>query len=151
MSDTDTAAVKILFVCTGNSCRSQMAEGFARAMADETYQVSSAGTMPIGILPETIRTMAAAGVDISGQSSKKLTEDMIRRADYVITLCGHARDHCPAIPSGVVHRHWEVDNPDRAYFSDEARRQGFARVRDDIRNRIRALLAELSHRRREMS
>ncbi|UCD95070.1 MAG: arsenate reductase ArsC [Candidatus Zixiibacteriota bacterium] len=134
---------KILFVCTGNSCRSQMAEGFARALSDGNVDVKSAGISPIGVHPAAIMTMKEAGIDISEQTSDLLTPAMIRNADYVITLCNSARDNCPVIPRGVRHFHWDITNPDRLFPSEEARRREFARVRDDLRNRIEKLFREL--------
>jgi arsenate reductase len=134
---------KILFVCTGNSCRSQIAEGFGRLLSDGKHEIKSAGTSPIGILPETIATMREAAVDITHQKSKLLTKSMLEWADYVITLCGSARDACPALPPGIKHLHWEIDNPDRYYHSREAQRKEFARVRDQIKALVKEFLDRL--------
>jgi len=134
---------RILFVCTGNSCRSQMAGGFGRAFGKGEFEVESAGTSPIGILPATIRTMKEVGIDISDQTSDKLTTEMIAWADYVITLCSQARDNCPVIPPGVIHRHWDIENPDRLYFSDEKRRREFARIRDQIGEKVKDLFENI--------
>ncbi len=134
----------ILFVCTGNSCRSQIAEGFGIEFSDGKFEIKSAGTSPIGVLPATIETMKEVGIDISEHTSDLLTGEMIQWADYVITLCNHARDNCPVIPPGVIHYHWDIENPDRLYPSEEARRIGFARARDDIKNRVQQLFAEIN-------
>jgi arsenate reductase len=134
---------KILFVCTGNSCRSQMAEGFARALSNGSFDISSAGTAPIGVLQATIETMQEVDIDISNQTSDLLTKEMIDGTDYVVTLCSSARDNCPVIPSGVKHFHWDIPNPDRPYISQEPRRREFARVRDEIKKCVLELLKEI--------
>ncbi len=91
----------ILFVCTGNSCRSQMAEGFGKALANGRFIISSAGTCPIGVHPMTIQTMKEAGIDISDHKSRMLDKKMMAECNYFITLCGSARDSCPKPPAGV--------------------------------------------------
>ncbi len=127
---------KILFVCSGNSCRSQMAEGWGRELADGRFEVNSAGVSPIGVLPPTIATMKEAGVDISEQTSKYLDPKLIKWADYIITMCNNARDNCPVFPADVNHIHWDTENPDRLYRSEENRRKEFARVRDWIKGKV---------------
>ena len=122
----------ILFICTGNSCRSQMAEGFGREYSDGRFEVRSAGTAPKGIHPETISVMIEAGIDITDQTSDLLTDDLIEWADYVITLCNSARDACPVLPPDMEHIHWDIDNPDHEYSSEEARHNEFTRIRDEI-------------------
>ena len=124
--------MKILFVCTGNSARSQMAEGLARHFRiwDE---VRSAGTAPKGINPHAIMAMDEIGIDISAQQSKPLTPELISWADVVITLCGDARDSCPVLPSGKKHVHWGFDDPAAVEGEAEVVRAAFRRVRDEIR------------------
>lgn len=134
---------KILFVCTGNSCRSQMAEGWGRELADNRFEVDSAGVSPIGVHPAAIDSMYEVGVDISDQTSKFLDPDLIKWADYIVTLCNSARDNCPVIPKDVKHIHWDTDNPDRLFLSEEDRRKEFARVRDEIKGRIMDLYEEI--------
>jgi arsenate reductase len=134
---------KILFVCTGNSCRSQMAEGFGRALSDGNVEVKSAGTSPVGVHPAAIATMKEVGIDISGHASTLLTPQMVKDTDVIVTLCSSARDNCPAIPPGVRRFHWDIANPDRFYISEEARRREFGRVRDEIKSRIEKFLTEL--------
>ncbi|KZE37033.1 arsenate reductase [Bhargavaea cecembensis] len=126
----------IYFLCTGNSCRSQMAEGFGKAILGDRFDVRSAGIEAHGLNPEAVRTMKEAGTDISDQQSETINTDLLKRADYVITLCGDARDNCPAVPSKAVHDHWGFDDPARAEGTEEERRKVFSRVRDEIRERI---------------
>ena len=95
-----TATLNILFLCTGNSCRSQMAEGWMRHLGADGFVVESAGIEAHGKNPRAIAVMQEAGVDISGQESTRLTEEMLADSDYVVTVCGHADEHCPALPCG---------------------------------------------------
>jgi len=138
--------INILFVCTGNSCRSQIAEGFGRALSNSKFEIKSAGTSPIGVLPMTIKTMKDVGIDISDHTSDLLTIKMIEWADYVITLCNSARDYCPVIPAGKIHYHWDIENPDRLYISEEARSIGFAKARDEIKTRVQNLFEEINNK-----
>lgn len=133
----------ILFVCTGNACRSQIAEGLGKELSNGRYEIRSAGITPFGVHPTAIETMKEVGIDISEHTSDLLTSSMIDQTDYVITLCNTARDNCPAIPSGVRHLHWDIPNPDKLYPSEEARRKGFARMRDDLEKRVQELLDQL--------
>jgi len=133
----------ILFVCTGNSCRSQIAEGFARSLSNERFNIISAGIYPSGVHPMTIATMKEVGIDISDQTSDLLTKDMIEWCHYFITLCGSARDKCTPVPRGIRHIHWEIENPDVLYASDEDRRIGFALVRDEIKRCVQNLFNKI--------
>lgn len=133
----------ILFVCTGNSCRSQMAEGFGKYLSNGRFDIKSAGTAPIGVHPMAVASMKEIGIDISEQYSTMLDPGLIRWADYVITLCNSARDNCPVIPRGIRHFHWDIENPDRVYLSDKDRRDGFATVRDELKRRIEELFVEI--------
>lgn len=134
---------KILFVCSGNSCRSQMAEGWGRELTDGRFEINSAGISPIGVHPAAIASMSEIGVDISEQTSKMLDSTLIKWADYIITLCNSARDFCPVFPGNIKHIHWDIDNPDRLFLSEEDRRKEFARVRDEIKNRIEQFYDEI--------
>ncbi len=135
---------RVLFLCTGNSCRSQMAEGFARALGEDRIEVQSAGIEAHGQNPRAIAAMAEAGIDISGQESTRLDDDMLERIDLVVTLCGHADEHCPVLPAGVKRVHWPLPDPARASGSEEEIIEQFRAVRDDISDRVKALLtAEL--------
>ena len=128
---------RVLFLCTGNSARSQMAEGLLRSMAGESFDVFSAGTHPKGLHPQTITTMKEVGIDASGQTSKDVQEFAGQRFDFVITVCDRAKQNCPVFP-GASPIHWGFDDP-----ADAAPREQpmvFRRVRDEIRHRIQLFL-----------
>jgi arsenate reductase (thioredoxin) len=135
--------INILFVCTGNSCRSQIAEGFARYYSNGKFQIKSAGIFPTGIHPMAIQTMKEAGVDISEQTSDMLNPSMIEWCDYFITLCGSARDRCPTIKRKAKKFHWDIENPDILYSSDADRCREFARIRDEIKRRVEELFLQI--------
>jgi len=120
-----------------------MAEGFGKSLSNGRFVISSAGTCPIGIHPMTIQTMKEAGIDISDQKSTMLDKKMMAKCDYFVTLCGSAKDSCPAPPAGVKHIHWDIENPDILYTSEESRRKGFARIRDEIKRRVENLLIQI--------
>lgn len=132
----------ILFVCTGNSCRSQMAEGFARVMLPEGWTVMSAGTIAAGIHPLTVEAMREAGIDISDQYSKTLEDIPEERVDHVVTLCGDARERCPIFPNAREREHWPIEDPIRTAHAPEGR-DVFRRVRDEIRSRVKELSTRL--------
>ncbi|MEW6286479.1 MAG: arsenate reductase ArsC [Chloroflexota bacterium] len=132
---------KVLFLCTGNSARSQMAEGLLRAMAGEQFDVFSAGTEPKGsILPEVREAMREVGIDISGQWSKSVTEYLGKAVfTHVITVCADAEEKCPAVFLNMgIHEHWPFDDP--AKSGDEDRLEVTRRVRDQIETRLRLWL-----------
>lgn len=135
--------MNILFLCTGNACRSQMAEGWARHFAGDRHTIQSAGIEAHGRNPRAIDVMREAGIDISGQQSTRVTDAMLTAADIVVTVCGHADEHCPVLPAGVQKRHWPLSDPARAAGSDDSIMAVFRASRDDIRQRVLALLAEL--------
>jgi arsenate reductase len=125
---------RILILCTGNSCRSHMAEGILRAAAGDMVEVHSAGSNPAGYVhPQAIAALAEIGLDISGHTSKHMNEFLDRDIDTVITVCGHADQACPVFP-GQVHRyHWPFDDPAHAVGTDEEIAAEFRRVRDEIK------------------
>jgi len=136
--------MKILFVCTGNSARSQMAEAFARHYGKGQLEASSAGIDPKGLHPLTVKVMAEKGIDVSRQGSKALTDEMLRKADYAVTVCGHADEHCPALPSHVRKLHWPIDDP--AVLSGRAPEEvlaAFRQARDELESRVREFLSTL--------
>jgi arsenate reductase len=133
---------RILFVCTGNSARSQMAEGLARQLARPGVEVASAGTYPVGVHPLAVASMRERGIDISAQRSKPV-EDVRGKFDYVITLCDTAAEGCPVLSARRARLHWSLPDPAGATGGDSARRAAFARVRDDLERRLREWLAEL--------
>jgi arsenate reductase len=128
--------VRILFLCTGNSCRSQMAEGWARHLRGDVLEPYSAGIEVRGLDEQAVRVMAEAGVDISGQRSKHVDELKTIAFDYVVTVCGHANEHCPLFPGRTQVMHVGFDDPPRLARSagneDEALAH-YRRVRDEIR------------------
>ncbi|HSH29551.1 MAG TPA: arsenate reductase (thioredoxin) [Thiohalobacter sp.] len=133
----------LLFLCTGNSCRSQMAEGWARKLAPAGWHIDSAGIEAHGRNPRAIAVMAEAGVDISDQKSTRVTDAMLQSADLVITVCGHADEHCPALPPGTRKEHWPLEDPAQASGSEDEILAVFRAARDDIRRRVEALLQRL--------
>lgn len=126
----------ILFLCTGNSCRSQMAEGFAKAMVPEYVKVYSAGTSPIGLNANAVYVMKEAGIDISNQYSKKIEDIPANKIGTVITVCGNAEKSCPSFPGDVRRLHWPIPDPAIASGDKESILQQFRTVRDIIRNKI---------------
>lgn len=135
--------MNILFLCTGNSCRSQMAEGWAHQLGGDWLQVQSAGIESHGKNPRAIAVMQEAGVDISGQESTKLTDDMLASADYLVTVCGHADEHCPVLPAGIRKEHWPLSDPAKATGSEEEIMAVFRESRDDIKQRVADLIGRL--------
>lgn len=135
--------MNLLFLCTGNSCRSQMAEGWARALGGEWLSVQSAGIEAHGKNPRAIAVMREAGVDVAGQESTKLTDAMLASADYLVTVCGHADEHCPVGPASVRKEHWPLSDPAKATGTEEEIMAVFRASRDDIRRRVADLLERL--------
>jgi len=135
---------KILFLCTGNSCRSQMAEGWTRALGGDRVEVASAGIETHGLNPRAVAVMAEAGVDIAHHRSTRVTPEMVAAADLVVTVCGHADEHCPALPPEVEKRHWPLTDPATATGDKATVMAIFRASRDAIRARVEGLLAELA-------
>jgi arsenate reductase len=137
--------IKVLFLCTGNSARSQMAEAFLRRLAGDRFEVHSAGLEPKGINPWTVRVMEEIGYDLSGQWAKDVTEYLGKHHfGYLITVCAHAEEHCPKTFLGVSERiHWPIGDPAAFVGSEADTLQEFRRARDEIAARIKAWLAEL--------
>ena len=134
--------LRVLFLCTGNSCRSQMAEGFADHIGGDGVEALSAGIEAHGKNPRAIAAMAEIGIDISGQESTRLTDDMLEGLDLVVTVCGHADEHCPVLPVGIRRVHWPLPDPAKATGTAEEITLEFRAVRDDIRGRVEALLEQ---------
>lgn len=141
--------MNVLFLCTGNSCRSQMAEGWGRALGAAGFAFRSAGIEAHGQNPRAIAIMAEAGVDISGQQSTRLDEEMLAWADRVVTVCGHADEHCPALPGGTRKEHWPLEDPARARGSEEEILDVFRATREEVRIRVEDLLDRLQSTARE--
>ena len=135
--------MNILFLCTGNACRSQMAEGWARHLGGDTIEVQSAGIEAHGKNTRAISVMQEAGIDISQQQSTRVTAEMLAAADLLVTVCGHADEHCPAVPAGIKKIHWPLEDPAKATGSEAEIMQVFSATRDDIRKRVQDLLDNL--------
>jgi arsenate reductase len=132
---------RVLFLCTGNSCRSQMAEGWLRHLAGGRFEVASAGTRPAQLHPDAVLVMREAGVDISGQRSKNLSELLQQQFDFVITVCDSAKEACPYFPGNVQRLHWSFPDPAAATGIHKQRLAVFREVRDHIGERIRDFVA----------
>jgi len=132
----------VLILCTGNSARSQIAEGLLRHEAGDRFEVYSAGTRPTTVRPEAIVVMGEIGIDISGQWAKSVDEFTGQEFDYVITVCNHAMEFCPVFPGRSKHLHWSFKDPAAVQGSDEDRKAEFSKVRDEIRGRLDTFVAE---------
>lgn len=123
----------VLFLCTGNSARSQMAEGFLKEYGKERFAVYSAGISPVGINPHAVTVMQELGIDISRQTSDAVSKELIDKTELLITLCGDARENCPYVPVKVEKRHWPLDDPARAEGTEKEVLEQFRIVRDQIK------------------
>ena len=129
-----TSKPTILILCTGNSCRSHLAEGVLRSVAGDLFEIASAGSKPAGhVHPLAIEAMHEIGLDISGHHSKHLKEFLDRPVETVITVCGNVDEACPIFPGQVNRHHWPFDDPAHATGTDEEQRAVFRRVRNEIR------------------
>jgi len=126
----------ILFLCTGNSCRSQMAEGFAKKMLPKNMEIFSAGLEPKGVHPMAVKVMQEVGIDISQQESKNISEIPIDEIDLLVTLCGDAAERCPVFPGKVERIHWALEDPAKTQGSEEEITQVFRKVRNKIKSYI---------------
>ena len=135
--------MNILFLCTGNSCRSQMAEGWGRHLGGAGLHFDSAGIEAHGQNPRAIAVMDEAGIDISGQESTRLSDELLNWADRVVTVCGHADEHCPVLPAGVDKEHWPLSDPAKAIGSEDEIMDTFRATRDEVERRVRALVVRL--------
>lgn len=135
---------KVLFLCTGNSARSQMAEGLMKSMGGEQWEVKSAGILPSYVHPLAIRVMGEVGIDISKQTSKSQDQFLQEEFDYIITLCDHAAMACPNFPGQGIRLHWSIEDPAMAIGTMDERVAVFRRARDEIRTRIELLLKSKS-------
>jgi arsenate reductase len=127
---------RVLFLCTGNSCRSQLAEGLLRHYADTQFDVFSAGTKPVGIHSKAVQVMREMGLNLASHRSKHVDEFTDQHFDYVITVCDNARESCPFFPGGGQRLHWPFEDPAHASGNDEEVLSVFRRVRDEIAERI---------------
>jgi len=127
---------QIYFLCTGNSCRSQMAEGLAKQILGNDWQIASAGIEVHGLNPLAVKVMAEKQIDISKQASKLIDADYLENCDYIVTLCGDARDRCPVTPATIKKLHWPLRDPAQAIGNEEEVLNVFRQVRDEIEKRI---------------
>ncbi|MDB5053036.1 MAG: arsenate reductase [Bacilli bacterium] len=133
----------VYFLCTGNSCRSQIADGFLNALGSDKYEVKSAGLEAHGLNPRAVQVMHESGVDISHNTSNVIDPEILNQSDFVITLCGHADEHCPVISNrNVIKWHWGFDDPAKATGTEEEIIAKFREVRDSIKDRIQTFVNE---------
>jgi arsenate reductase len=135
---------KLMFLCTANSCRSQMAEGFAREFGKGLIEVYSAGLFAAGVHRRAIAVMNEIGIDISKQKSKEINKDLLKQMDIIVTLCGNAEDSCPWTPPHIKRIHWPIQDPVGTVGTEEMIMKEFRRARDEIRERVQMLIKELS-------
>ena len=138
--------IRVLFLCSDNSCRSQMAEGFLRRYGGEAFEVTSAGLQPKPIHPQTVDVMARSGVDISHHRSRPLADLRSQSFDFVITVCDRARETCPSVPSTRRLIHWQFGDPSQTSGTPFEVKKAFMRTRDEIASRVR-LFADAQARR----
>jgi arsenate reductase len=134
--------MRVLILCTGNSARSQMAEGLLRHDGGAAFAVSSAGTKPSHVRPEAIAAMREIGIDISGHRSKSVDDFAGQAFDCVITVCDNARESCPVFPAVTERLHWSLDDPAAVQGTEEQRLEEFRRVRDQLRRLLRHFVEE---------
>ena len=131
---------RVLFVCTHNSARSQMAEAMLREWGGDTFDAYSAGTEATGVKPETIQVMDEIGIDIRGQRSKTIDEFRGQSFEWFITVCDEAQKNCPVLPGVDEVAHWSIEDPSAVEGTPDERLEAFRRVRDRIRNRLRLFI-----------
>jgi arsenate reductase len=139
--------IRVLFVCTGNSARSQLAEALLRTLGEGAFEAYSAGTEPRGVHPLTVRALADVGIDIGAARSKSVDEFLGRSFDYVVTVCDRARESCPVFPGAENTLHWGFDDPAAATGTEEERLAVFRRVMEQIAGRVRLFIAVALHER----
>ena len=139
-----TKKLKVMFLCIGNSCRSQMAEGFARELGKGIIEPYSAGLSPAGVNPNAVRVMKEIGIDISNQKSKAIDETLLNTMDIIITLCGRAEASCPMTPLEIKRIHWPIEDPVGAIETEEEIMDAFRKARDEIKTKIQSVVKELN-------
>jgi len=138
---------KVMFLCTANSCRSQMAEGFARELGKGVLVAYSSGAMTAGVQPRAITVMREIGIDITGQKSKEIDTSMLESMDIVVTLCTHAEAACPLTPPSIRRLHWPIHDPVGTVGSEEEIMIEFRKTRDEIKRKIEKLIEEIKKER----
>ena len=134
---------KVIFLCTANSCRSQMAEGLARYLGKGIIEPYSAGLFPFHVQSRAIQVMKEIGIDISQQESKEIDSMLLNSMDIIITLCGHADKSCPATPPGIKRIHWPIKDPVGTIGTEKEIMDAFRKARDEIKTRIQNLIKDL--------
>lgn len=140
----ESSLKKVMFLCTANSCRSQMAEGFAKIYGQDLIEVYSAGLMAAGVHKRAAAVMKEIGIDISKQESKTIDENLLRRMDIVVTLCSYAENLCPSTPPGIRRIHWPIKDPVGTTGTEEQIMSDFRRARDEIKDKVRELIKEIT-------
>lgn len=138
---------KVMFLCTANSCRSQMAEGFAREFGKGIIEVYSAGLMAAGVHRRAAAVMMEVGINISKQKSKEIDEKILDQMDIVVTLCVNAEEYCPSTPAGIKRIHWPIRDPVGTLGSEEMVMRDFRRARDEIRVKVEGLINDIAETR----
>ena len=131
---------KVIFICTGNSCRSQMAEGLLRNMAGDLFEVFSAGSHPSRLHPASIIVMAELGIDISNHSADSIDEYLDKNIDIVISVCDNARQACPSFPGDIQQIHWSIDDPFHGWGSEPDDLLPYRETRDILKDRIESFI-----------
>ena len=134
---------KIMFLCTANSCRSQMAEGFAKEFGKGLIEVHSAGLMAAGVYNRAIAVMKEIGIDISNQKSKVIEEGLLKQMDIIVTLCGYAEELCPYTPPEIKRIHWPIKDPVGTIGTEQEIMNEFRRARDEIKEKVQELIKQI--------
>jgi arsenate reductase len=137
--------LKLMFLCTGNSCRSQMAEGFVRELGKGIIEAYSAGLSPAGLNGRAVKVMSEIGIDISQQKSKPIDGELLRTMDIIITLCDNAAESCPWTPPEIKRIHWSLEDPAKATGTEEEVMNEFRRIRDDLESKVKDFIKEVQH------
>ncbi len=140
---TEEKIFKVMFLCTGNSCRSQMAEGFARALGKGVIEAHSAGLMKCYVHPKAIAVMREVDIDISGHQSKDIDDNLLKQMDIIVTLCSHANSACPVTPPGIKKIHTPVNDPVGTSGTEEEIMEAFRKARDEIKSKVETLIGLL--------
>ena len=136
---------KVMFLCTGNSCRSQMAEGFAKELGKGIIEPYSAGVISSFVHPRAIAVMREIGIDISGQKSKEMDENLLIKMDIIITLCSNAEKSCPLTPPEIKRFHWPIEDPVSASGTEDEIMNEFRRARDEIKEKIAGFISDFDN------
>ena len=140
----ESSLKKVMFLCTANSCRSQMAEGFAKEYGKGLIEIYSAGLMAAGVHKRAAAVMKEIGIDISRQESKTIDETLLRQMDVVVTLCNYAESLCPSTPSGMRRIHWPIKDPVGTFGTEEQIMNEFRRARDEIKEKVQKITKDIS-------